>query len=71
MHTTPAEHRSGRHALWAPVADAGPDQTVNENTVVMLNAGNSKDGLGTKKLTYQWTQISGVPVTLDGVARPT
>lgn len=50
----------------SPVADAGPDQTKNENTVVTLDGGGSVDpDLDT--LSYAWTQTGGPVVTLSGV----
>ena len=46
-----------------PKANAGPDQTVQENTNVQLNGvGFDPDG---DELTQSWTQISGPKVTLS------
>jgi len=47
----------------APLADAGADQTVNENGLVFLYAGRSMDANG-DGLTYEWVQLSGTPVNL-------
>ena len=47
-----------------PVANAGFDQTVDENTVVFL-AGSGTDSDGTI-VRYGWTQISSTSVTLTG-----
>ncbi|MDM8524724.1 hypothetical protein QUF80_15255 [Desulfococcaceae bacterium HSG8] len=45
----------------APIADAGPDQTVYEDETVTLDAsGSTGDGV-----TYEWTQIDGESVTLS------
>jgi len=47
-----------------PIADAGPDQTVSEGELVVLDASNSSDqddGINS----YQWTQISGTLVELS------
>ena len=46
-----------------PVADAGPDQTENENVAVSLDGSNSydaDDGIAS----ILWEQIDGVPVTI-------
>ncbi len=49
----------------APVADAGPDQTVAEGQSVTLNGLNSTDADdGIAK--FQWYQILGTEVELDG-----
>ncbi len=48
-----------------PTADAGPDQTVNENTTVALNASDSNNLPNFSQLTYVWDQISGPSVTLS------
>ena len=47
-----------------PVASAGPDQTVDENTSVALNGSLSSDP-DADALTYAWTQIGGTPVVLS------
>ena len=47
----------------APVANAGPDQTVAEGTTVLFNGTGSYDPEA-QPLTYQWTQAAGFPVTL-------
>lgn len=52
-----------------PTANAGPDQTKNEGTLVTLD-GSGSNGLS---LTYAWTQVAGPPVALTGAntASPT
>lgn len=55
-----------------PLANAGPDQTVNENTLVTLNGTGSTDpDLDT--LHFNWSQIAGPPIALTGgsTANPT
>ncbi len=47
-----------------PTANAGPDQTVNEGQVVLLNGSNSTDpddGIAS----YHWAQIGGPVITLS------
>ena len=44
-----------------PVADAGPDLTVNENRVILLNNGKGSDPDPEDTLIYKWTQIGGSP----------
>jgi hypothetical protein len=46
-----------------PVANAGPDQTVNTGATVSLNGSASTDPDG-DALTFQWTQTAGTIVTL-------
>jgi len=52
----------------SPVADAGPDQAVDEGTVVALDGSGSTDNVGI--VNYTWTLTAGAPVALFG-ARPT
>lgn len=52
------------------VADAGPDQIVNEAVKVSLDGSKSNDPEG-QKLYYSWTQISGEPVILSSVSSVT
>lgn len=47
-----------------PVANAGPDQTVAQGAVVVLNGSGSSDPDG-DALTFSWTQLSGTQVTLN------
>ncbi len=54
----------------APVADAGPDQTVNEFSTVNLDASGSFDRDG-DTLTFQWSQIGGSTVMLTDPDTPT
>src|SRR6185503_2593733 len=48
----------------APVANAGPDQAVDEGTsVTQSGSGTDPDG---NTLTYAWAQTAGPSVTLNG-----
>ena len=49
-----------------PIADAGPDQTVNPGDGVTLDGSGSRDpdGDGLTSGAYTWTQIGGTTVTL-------
>jgi hypothetical protein len=49
----------------APVADAGVDKTLNENSAVMLNGNGSTDP-DSDALTFTWTQTGGTVVALAG-----
>lgn len=52
------------------VADAGPDQIVNENIKVSLDGSMSNDPEG-QTLSYMWTQVSGDKVTLSSTSSKT
>jgi subtilisin family serine protease len=56
----------------APIANAGPDQTITLNKRVTLNASMSKDADG-DSLYYKWVQTSGPSRTLSSVtsSKPT
>ena len=48
-----------------PVAEAGPDQTVNENAEVTLDGSDSSDP-NDDPLTYEWTHDSALAITITG-----
>jgi hypothetical protein len=51
----------------SPVADAGPNRTVDEGSSVTLNGSNSYDPDIGDSITYKWIQTGGNPtVTLNG-----
>lgn len=54
----------------ALIANAGPDQTVNEGTMVNLGGTGSSDPNG-DPLTFSWTQTAGPAVTLSDPISPT
>jgi hypothetical protein len=54
----------------APTANAGPDQTRSEGALVVLDGSGSMDSDG-DPISFQWTQVSGPPVSLDNTAQPT
>jgi dipeptidyl aminopeptidase/acylaminoacyl peptidase len=53
-----------------PIANAGPDQTVNEGDTVSLDGSASSDPDGTIE-SYSWTQTAGTSVTLDDASGST
>jgi hypothetical protein len=53
-----------------PVANAGPDNTVEMGRTVTLNASGSTTPFGTIT-SYLWDQVAGTTVTLDNDASPT
>ncbi len=57
----------------SPVADAGPDQTVDTNAMVTLDGSGSSDPDGDYPLSYLWTQTGGPAVSLSSatVVSPT
>ncbi len=51
----------------SPLADAGPDQIVNEDTVVTFDGSGSTDNIGVAY--YKWTFMEGTNlITLEGVS---
>ena len=52
-------------ASTAPVADAGPDQTVDEGTTVTLDGTGSSDPNSTQPLGYSWVQTDGPSASLS------
>jgi outer membrane protein OmpA-like peptidoglycan-associated protein len=56
--------RTVRTGDLAPIADAGPDQTLPGAATVTLDGSGSYDPNG-DKITYQWQQIGGPAVTLS------
>jgi hypothetical protein len=61
---------TGSGTAFSPIADAGIAQTVAPNTVVTLDAGNSRDTTKptARQLFFNWTQIDtgGPQVNVDG-----
>ncbi|MCZ6777616.1 MAG: hypothetical protein O7F16_01500 [Acidobacteria bacterium] len=47
-----------------PIADAGPDQVIQASTMASLDGTGSSDP-NSDPLTFQWEQVSGLPVTLS------
>jgi hypothetical protein len=54
----------------APVANAGPDQTINTGKLVTLNGNDSGDPEG-NSLTYKWTVPAGITLNTTTVSKPT
>ena len=53
-------------SLSAPVAKAGPDQSVGQNVSVTLDGSNSHTVPPGGGVSYAWNQTDGSPVTLSG-----
>lgn len=54
----------------APIANAGANQTVNENTLVTLDGSGSTDP-NNNALTYLWTAPPGITLSSGTIAKPT
>jgi len=56
----------------APVANAGSDQSIDQNSIVTLSGAMSDDSDG-NIVNYSWMQVSGATVTLssNSIAEPT
>ncbi|QTA84038.1 PKD domain-containing protein [Desulfonema magnum] len=52
----------------SPVANAGPDQTVTEKSVVTLDGSGSEDPASGWIVSYEWNQTDGIAVMLSDTA---
>ncbi len=59
-----------RHVNIPPVVNAGPDQTVNELSIVTLDGTGSSDPDG-NALVYTWTAPPGITLSSTSTANPT
>jgi len=48
-----------------PIADAGPNQTIDEDNIVVFNGSNSSDNVGIEN--YTWAFSDGIHVILNGI----
>jgi PKD domain len=55
----------------APIANAGPNQVVNQLSLVSLDGTSSYDPNGATIEAYSWVQTAGVPVLLNGAGTAT
>ena len=59
-----------KHVNKIPVANAGPDQSINEGVLVTLDGSGSNDGDG-DALTYLWTVPEGITLSSATAVKPT
>ncbi len=59
-----------KHVNKVPIANSGPDQTVNEGIAINLDGSASTDPDGTA-LTYQWTAPAGITLSSNTIVKPT
>lgn len=62
--------RSTNAAQYTPIANAGPNQTVNEGVTVTLDGSASTNG-GSGTLTYLWTPPAGITLSSNTIVNPT
>jgi hypothetical protein len=55
----------------SPIANAGPNQIVNQGSFVRLDGTGSYDPSGGVIVGYSWVQTAGIPITLTGAATAT
>jgi hypothetical protein len=55
----------------SPIANAGPNQIVNQGSFVRLDGTGSYDPSGGVIVGYSWVQTAGIPITLTGAGTAT
>jgi K319-like protein len=54
-----------------PIANAGPNQIVNQGAIVTLDGTRSYDPNGGTIVAYSWVQTAGIPISLTGAGTAT
>lgn len=70
IQLTGAPIRQTNVASGQPVANAGPNQTVNEGATVTLDGSASTNG-GSGTVTYLWTPPAGITLSSNTIVNPT